>query len=92
MYKDILIQYTPIAIAILIIFTLTVKYINMPKTKHGNTVKIILTSFLFHDKQTIKNTFHKKLKDYYKNNHNLNIFFYVTFFALLTVYILMIAV
>ncbi len=92
MYKDFLIQFTPIAISALIVFTLLVKYINMPKVKHGNTLKIILTSFLFHDKQTIKNTFHKKLKEYYKKNRNFNIFFYISFLTLLTIYILMITV
>lgn len=92
MYKDLLIEIVPILLIMLIVSTLAIKYYKMPKVRNAKTLNIILTSFLYHDKQTLKNTFHKQLKNYYRRNRGLNTFFYISTFTLITIYLLMINV
>ncbi|HEY9177535.1 MAG TPA: hypothetical protein VIN07_07590, partial [Flavipsychrobacter sp.] len=49
---------------------------------------LYIDSFKIYSKQEIKNTFYKKLKNYYKTSNNVNALFYAVFVLLWVVYFL----
>lgn len=64
----------------------------MPAIKGKKSIGVLFTSFMFLSEQSLKNTFDKRLKKFFKKSKSLNIFFYILFFTLLTTYLLMVAI
>lgn len=53
---------------------------------------LFFSSFLFYNRVTIRNTFHEKLKEYYKRSNKINTIFYALLAVIISVYMLMRAI
>lgn len=57
-----------------------------------NYFQLFLISFMFFSRQTIRNTFHVKLKQFYEKSNKINTIFYTIGAVVLTFYLLMRAI
>lgn len=57
-----------------------------------NYFSLFFASFGFYNRVTIRNTFHEKLKEYYRRSNKINGIFYAAMGAILAAYLLMKAI
>ncbi|MCB9046992.1 MAG: hypothetical protein H6550_12740 [Chitinophagales bacterium] len=57
-----------------------------------NYFSLFLNSFWFYNRVTVRNTFHEKLKEFYKRSNRINKIFYIIFAIVIVVYLLMKAI
>lgn len=81
-------EYIPIIIVGLagVFACIKVIYIRLAGLRH-NTSQIFLESFGIYSKQSIRNTFHKHLKNYYKSSNKINKLFYLLMLVMFALYV-----
>lgn len=89
MIRDLIIEISPAVIVILIIVFSIIKVSIISVGLNKNYFSLFLNSFLIYNKVTIRNTFHEKLKEFYKRSNNINIVFYILIVLVLLLYFLM---
>lgn len=84
-----IIQYAPVIFIILVgLFAfLKLIFINIYGLRE-DPLGLYIDSFRMYSSQVVKNTFHNKLKKYYKTSNSVNAVFYATFVLLWMVYFL----
>lgn len=82
----------PAFILILIALFAIVKVSIISVSLHKNYFSLFFNSLLFFNRVTIRNTFHEKLKTYYRKSNKVNTVFYVLIVLVLAVYLLMKAI
>lgn len=82
----------PALILILIALFAIVKVSIISVSLHKNYFSLFFNSLLFFNRVTIRNTFHEKLKEYYKKSNKVNAIFYVLIVVVLALYLLMKAI
>lgn len=92
MIRDLIIEYSPTLIIILIIAFSIIKVSIISVSINKNYFSLFLNSFLFFNRVTIRNTFHEKLKEFYRKSNKINTVFYILIGATLVMYILMKAI
>ncbi|MBZ0097903.1 MAG: hypothetical protein K8F30_02405, partial [Taibaiella sp.] len=79
----------PILIIVMLAIFALVKVSIISVSLHKNYFSLFFNSLLFYNKVTIRNTFHEKLKDYYRKSNKVNALFYTLIAVTLALYILM---
>ncbi|HEY9178590.1 MAG TPA: hypothetical protein VIN07_12905 [Flavipsychrobacter sp.] len=92
MIRNLIIDVAPALILVLIALFAIVKVSIISVSLHKNYFSLFFNSLLFFNRVTIRNTFHEKLKDYYKKSNKVNAVFYVLIAVILALYILMKAI
>ncbi len=92
MIRDLIIEMSPALILVLIIVFSIVKVSIISIGMNKNYFSLFLNSFWFYNRVTIRNTFHEKLKEFYRRSNKVNTVFYVLIAAVLVVYFLMKAI
>lgn len=82
----------PALILVLIALFAIVKVSIISVSLHKNYFSLFFNSLLFFNRVTIRNTFHEKLKEYYKKSNKVNAIFYVLIVIVLALYLLMKAI
>jgi len=82
----------PALILVLIALFAIVKVSIISVSLHKNYFSLFFNSLLFFNRVTIRNTFHEKLKAYYKKSNKVNAIFYVLIVVVLALYLLMKAI
>lgn len=92
MIRDLILEIAPILIiAVILIFSfMKISIISVSLNK--NYFELFFTSFLFFNKVTIKNTFHERLKRFYKRSNQLNKIFYSILAVIIAIYLMMKAI
>lgn len=89
MIRDLIIDLSPILIvALLVLFTVIKLYMIVSELKK-DYLSVFFSSLGFINKVQIRNTFHEKLKAYYKRSNQINTIFYPAITLVLVVYMLM---
>lgn len=89
MYRLLVLEYLPFAIAALIVVSVGLRIAKLPSTKRGEKTSVLLYSFLFLSEQYIRNTPSKTLKNYYKWSQKHNLLVYVLILAFVGTYFLL---
>lgn len=90
MFKEYIVEFTPILLAILFAVYAYFKFAAIISSGlNRNHIQLFLVSLFPFSKSVIRNTFHEKLKRYYKKSNKLNYVFYVLFFIVITLYLMM---
>lgn len=89
MIRDLIIEYSPTLIIALIIIFSVIKVSIISISINKNYFSLFLNSFLFINRVTIRNTFHEKLKEFYKRSNNINVVFYTLIGIIVVLYVLM---
>lgn len=92
MIKSLIIDFSPAIIVALVILFSVIKVSIISIELNKNYFSLFLNSFLFFNKVTIKNTFHERLKSFYKKSNKINAVFYVAIAFVGVVYFLMKAI
>jgi hypothetical protein len=92
MIRNLIIDIAPALIMVLIALFAIVKVSIISVSLHKNYFSLFFNSLLFFNKVTIRNTFHEKLKAYYKKSNKVNAIFYVLIVIVLALYVLMKAI
>ncbi len=92
MIRNLIIDIAPLLIIAIIGLFAIVKVSIISVNLHKNYISLFFNSLLFYNKVTIRNTFHEKLKDYYRKSNKVNALFYATIAIILALYILMKAI
>jgi hypothetical protein len=80
-------EYTPYIIyAILGLFAF-IKIVSIKTAGFRYSGQLFVESFTIYSEQSIKNTFHKHLKNYYKSSNKINMLFYSLIGFLVFIYI-----
>lgn len=82
----------PALILVLIALFAIVKVSIISVSLHKNYFSLFFNSLMFFNRVTIRNTFHEKLKAYYKKSNKVNAIFYVLIVVVLALYVLMKAI
>ncbi|OJX01685.1 MAG: hypothetical protein BGO70_18305 [Bacteroidetes bacterium 43-93] len=90
MIRTYILEYAPVAFVILFIVyaLIKVRIIRRKKLDRGYW-DLFINTIVPVNKQTIKNTFQEKLKQYYKQSNKVNYVFYVLFFVVGLLYFMM---
>lgn len=90
MYREFILEHTPIILFALLILSATIKVLNITKLKYRDSnTELFFRSFFLYSSDVIKNTNHEKLKAYYRKNNKVNTIIYFPFITLLFLYALM---
>jgi len=89
MIRNLIIDMAPILIIVMVAIFAIVKVSIISVSLHKNYLSLFFNSLLFYNKVTIRNTFHEKLKDYYRKSNKVNTIFYLLIAIILALYILM---
>ncbi|MBW7914850.1 MAG: hypothetical protein H3C54_14370 [Taibaiella sp.] len=92
MIRNLIIEMAPALILVLIALFAIVKVSIISVSLHKNYFSLFFNSLLFFNRVTIRNTFHEKLKAYYKKSNKVNAIFYVLIVIVLALYLLMKAI
>lgn len=92
MIRNLIIEMAPALILVLIALFAIVKVSIISVSLHKNYFSLFFNSLLFFNRVTIRNTFHEKLKAYYKKSNKVNAIFYVLIVVVLAFYLLMKAI
>lgn len=92
MIRNLIIEIAPAIILVLIALFAIVKVSIISVNLNKNYFSLFFNSLLFVNRVTIRNTFHEKLKDYYKKSNKVNAIFYVLIVIVLALYLLMKAI
>ena len=92
MIRNLIIEMAPALILVLIALFAIVKVSIISVSLHKNYFSLFFNSLLFFNRVTIRNTFHEKLKEYYKKSNKVNAIFYVLIVIVLALYLLMKAI
>lgn len=92
MIRNLIIEMAPALILVLIALFAIVKVSIISVSLHKNYFSLFFNSLLFFNRVTIRNTFHEKLKAYYKKSNKVNAIFYVLIVVVLALYLLMKAI
>lgn len=92
MIRDLIIDFSPWLIIILVILLSIIKVSIISVSINKNYFSLFFNSFLFYNRVTVRNTFHEKLKEFYKRSNKINTLFYSVIAVILAVYMLMRAI
>lgn len=92
MIRGLIIEYTPTVIIALIILFSIIKVSIISISINKNYFSLFLNSFWFYNRITIRNTFHEKLKRFYKKSNSVNTVFYSILAVVLVLYILSVSI
>ncbi len=92
MIRNLIVEIAPAIILVLIALFAIVKVSIISVNLNKNYFSLFFNSLLFVNRVTIRNTFHEKLKDYYKKSNKVNAIFYVLIAIVLALYLLMKAI
>ncbi|MCB9064391.1 MAG: hypothetical protein H6551_04530 [Chitinophagales bacterium] len=92
MIKNLIIDFSPVVLVALFVLFSVIKVSIISIELNKNYFSLFLNSFLFFNKVTIKNTFHERLKNFYRKSNKINTIFYVLFAIVIAMYILMKAI
>lgn len=92
MIRNLIIEMAPAIIMVLIALFAIVKVSIISVSLNKNYFSLFFNSLLFFNRVTIRNTFHEKLKAYYKKSNKVNAIFYVLIVVVLAFYLLMKAI
>lgn len=92
MIRDLIIRMSPMFIVVLIVVFSIIKVSIISIGMNRNYFSLFFNSFLFFSKVTIRNTFHEKLKDFYRRSNKINAVFYALIAIVLAFYFLMKAI
>lgn len=92
MIRDLIIDISPWLIIILVILLSIIKVSIISVSINKNYFSLFFNSFLFYNRVTVRNTFHEKLKEFYKRSNKINTIFYSVIAVVLAVYMLMRAI
>lgn len=88
MMRHMIVQYAPVAIAIILGLYILIKLllINLLGLRE-DPFMLFLNSFQLYSRQVVKNTFHKTLQRYYKLSNKINVLFYLLGGGMLFLYL-----
>ncbi len=89
MIRNLIVDMAPILIIVMFAIFAIVKVSIISVSLHKNYFSLFFNSLLFYNKVTIRNTFHEKLKDYYRKSNKVNALFYTLIAITLALYFLM---
>lgn len=90
MYRSIVLTYAPILLIVIFGIFVLMKFMAIISSGlNRNYAQLFFVSLLPFSRQVIRNTFHEKLKVFYKKSNTLNNIFYFIMFMVLAAYILM---
>lgn len=90
MIRTYIVEYVPIFLIVLIgIFSMIKLLAISVYGLRENPMKLFLDSHKIYSRQVIKNTFYKKLQQYYSFSNNINKVYYGTLTGMLMAYILL---
>lgn len=90
MYRSIVLTYAPVLLIVLLgIFVLFKFMAIISSGLNRNYTQLFFVSLFPFSRQVIRNTFHEKLKKFYKKSNSLNNVFYLLIFGVLTIYVMM---
>lgn len=89
MVKDLIIDVSPFILIGLFVLLLVVKASIISSSLSKNYFSLLFSSLLFFNKVTVRNTFHEKLKEFYKRSNKINTVFYIAIGVILAMYLLM---
>lgn len=89
MLRDLIIELSPIVLACIFFLFCIVKLYLISTTINANYISLFFSSITFYNKVTIRNTFHEKLKSYYRQSNTVNMFFYSIIAIILAIFLLM---
>lgn len=89
MIKDLIIDVSPFLLIGLFVLLLLVKASLISSSISKNYFSLLFSSLLFYNRVMVRNTFHEKLKEFYKRSNKINTVFYIAIGTVLAVYLLM---
>lgn len=89
MIRDLIIEFSPISLLILIVVFSLIKVSAISSSINKDYFSLFFNSFLFYNKVTIRNTFHERLKGFYQKSNKINTFFYTLIALNIVAYLLM---
>lgn len=92
MIRNLIIEFAPMLVILLIIIFTIIKVSIISISMNKNYFSLFLNSFWFYNRVTVRNTFHEKLKEFYKRSNRINKIFYIIFAIVIVVYLLMKAI
>ncbi len=92
MIRDLIVEMSPVVIIILIVLLSIIKVSLISATVNRNYLSLFFTSFTIYNRVTVRNTFHEKLKEYYRRSNKVNTIFYVAIGFVVAIYLLMRAI
>lgn len=92
MIRNLIIDIAPILMIVMVAIFAIVKVSIISVSLHKNYLSLFFNSLWFYNKVVIRNTFHERLKDFYKKSNKINSAFYTILVIILALYILMKAI
>ena len=92
MIRNLIIDIAPILMIVMVAIFAIVKVSIISVSLHKNYLSLFFNSLWFYNKVVIRNTFHERLKDFYKKSNKINSAFYTILMIILALYILMKAI
>lgn len=92
MIRHLIIDVSPFLLLALVVLFCIVKASMITVSLNANFLSLFINSLGFYNRVTIRNTFHEKLKEYYRRSNKINKIFYALIASVLAVYVLMKAI
>lgn len=92
MIRNLIIDIAPVLLLVIIALFAIVKVSIISVSLNKNYFSLFFNSLLFFNRVTIRNTFHERLKAYYKKSNKINTLFYLLILIVLGLYGLMKAI
>lgn len=90
MFRNLIVEIFPFAIIGIISLYVTLKMFAMISAGvSANFMEVFLRSFLPYRREQIRNTFHEKLKKYFKISNKINTIFYIILLSFTGLYLFM---
>lgn len=90
MYRNLILTYAPILLIVVFSIFVLLKFMAIISSGlNRNYVQLFFVSLFPFSRQVVRNTFHEKLKVFYKKSNTLNSIFYLIIVCILAVYLLM---
>lgn len=90
MYRNLILTYSPILLIVVFSIFVLLKFMAIISSGlNRNHLQLFVVSLFPFSRQVIRNTFHEKLKVFYKKSNTLNSIFYLIIVCILAVYLLM---